>query len=60
MVAKGEGDMELQYKQAYTYLFNQLTDIIAQMQSIQRQAEEICINPKTKESDGKLIKIDFE
>ena len=35
---------ELNYKQAYLYLFQQVTDIIKKLKTIQRKAEEICID----------------
>ena len=33
---------ELNYKKAYYYLFNQITDAIKSLQVIQRKAEDIC------------------
>jgi len=33
---------ELNYKKAYYYLFNQVTDTIKALQFIQRKAEDIC------------------
>ena len=35
---------DLNYKQAYYYLFNKVTDMIKVLQVIQRRAEEICTN----------------
>jgi len=35
---------ELNYKQAYYYLFNKVTDMIKALQIVQRKAEEICIS----------------
>ena len=35
---------ELNYKKAYYYLFNKITDIIKILQVIQRKSEEICID----------------
>ena len=34
---------ELNYKQAYYYLCNKITDIIETLTKIQRNAEELCI-----------------
>lgn len=33
---------ELNYKEAYYYLFNQVTDMMEQLKNIQIQAEELC------------------
>ena len=38
-----ENKEELNYKQAYYYLFNRITDIITILQVIQRKSEDICI-----------------
>lgn len=35
---------ELNYKQAYHYLFNKVTDTIKALKIIQRKAEDICID----------------
>ena len=35
---------ELNYKQAYLYLFQQVSDTIKRLKAIQRKAEDICIN----------------
>ena len=35
---------ELNYKKAYYYLFNAITDIIKILQVIQRKAENICVD----------------
>ena len=35
---------ELNYKQAYYYLLNQITDVIKNLMIIQRKASEICID----------------
>jgi len=39
-----ENKKDLNYKDAYYYLFNKVTDIIGALQIAQRKAEEICIN----------------
>lgn len=41
---------ELNYKQAYFYLFHQMTDIIKKLKDIQIKAEEICIDETTSEN----------
>ena len=47
---------ELNYKEAYYYLFNRLTYITGVLQSIQRNAEDICISdPK---NDGANIDVE--
>lgn len=33
----------LNYKEAYYYLFNQVTDMMEELKNIQIQAEELCI-----------------
>jgi len=47
---------ELNYKNAYYYLFNKITDIIKVLQTIQRKAEEISIDDTT----SKDIEINVE
>lgn len=44
----------MNYKDAYLYTFNELTDLIAQIKKIQRTAEYICIA-----SDSELSVKDF-
>lgn len=39
-------EKELNYKEAYVYLFNQLSDIIDMLKAIQEKAEEICVDEK--------------
>jgi len=41
---------ELNYKQAYTYLFRQVTDIIKKLKAVQRKAEEICVDETIQDS----------
>lgn len=41
---------ELNYKQAYYYLFNKVTGIIKSLKIIQRNAEDICVDESTSES----------
>lgn len=38
---------ELNYRQAYYHLFNQITEIIRLLMIIQREASEICIDEPT-------------
>lgn len=47
---------ELNYKQAYLYMFNQLDNIIKKLILIQRNAENICIDDTPHEN----IEIDTE
>lgn len=35
---------ELNYKEAYYYLFNQVTDMITKLKGMQKKAESICID----------------
>lgn len=41
---------DLNYKQAYYYLFNQTTEIMKALRIIQRKAENICIRETVTES----------
>ena len=41
---------ELNYKQAYLYLFQQVTDTIKKLKSVQRKSEKICIDETTTKS----------
>ena len=43
---------ELNYKQAYLYIFNELSDITKKLIMIQREAESICIDDISYESMG--------
>ena len=45
-----ENKEELNYKKAYYYLFNQVTDIITMLQIIQRKAEDISIDETNQNS----------
>lgn len=40
---------ELNYKEAYYYLFNKITDTIRILKIIQRKAESICIDETTSD-----------
>lgn len=39
----------MDYKNAYYFLFNQVTDLIQSLKAIQLQAEEICISDDEEE-----------
>lgn len=38
----------MDYKSSYLYLFNKLTEITKEIEEIQKQAEEICIDQEEK------------
>lgn len=40
------------YKKMYYTLFNKLTDIIYELQMVQRQAEEMCPRPDVEMKNG--------
>ena len=51
---------ELNYKQAYYYLFSKISDIIDELQKIQLNAEQICtseaLTHETKTDTARILK----
>jgi len=42
---------DLNYKQAYFYLFRQVTEIIKQLEAVQKKAEDICIAEEAEKKE---------
>ena len=55
MITSGDMSME-DYKEMYYLLFNKITDTIAELQAVQRKAEELFISPDMKEVSNRSLK----